>query len=427
MAQYEAVTGRRPSYLYSDLIRAEAPAAKNRYFNNLAMTQQENQFNQELSLQEDIAEEQQDQANMSNLISGAGLAVEAAPYATKAGKSALDAGGAAVDYGSSLFSTSAPAADATTSAASSATPAVKPAAVASDVLLAEGAGAATAPSTLSGAGADVAATELAIAESGGAGGTTSGVGGAAGAAPLGWILAAIAAQEMAGQSTDTVFEGQPTGTFFSMNDEGNWRPRVANDPWKGWVNDELGLNPSSGEKMDAAIQNGDWENIAKRTPATANQWVDPVGDLGYDVIQEGVEGLTGLGDQESDAVMSLINPVAATGKILEDTWICSQVKKHVGFKMSDLRALAQLRKFGMKNHTELTEHYIEYGPELIYGISEKESQKTFYASLSDTFVSPVIELVKSGDMEKAYQLYRDTTLKLTAQYAPQVYPEHANA
>ena len=99
MAQYEALTGRRPQIRYSDLVTAEAPEARKRYWNqqnlnlqNQALTQNQEQFDANLELMKEQAEEQEKQANISSMVSGAGLALEAAPYVKDAGSMALDAG-----------------------------------------------------------------------------------------------------------------------------------------------------------------------------------------------------------------------------------------------------------------------------------------------------------------------------------------------
>jgi hypothetical protein len=100
---------------------------------------------------------------------------------------------------------------------------------------------------------------------------------------FGYVLAAILAQMAATNATDTNIEGQETGNFFSQNDEGNWRPAVATEPWLGLVHDKLGWDPTAGEYFDAATRNGDWENAAERFPAAADYWADPIRSwLGYD-------------------------------------------------------------------------------------------------------------------------------------------------
>lgn len=119
---------------------------------------------------------------------------------------------------------------------------------------------------------------------GASGGSSAGVG--AGAATAGYVIAAILGQMAATHNTDTEFEGQKTGNFFSFSDDpsemnpddmsGNWRPRVFTEPWLAWAHSELGWEPTAGEKMDAAVQNEDWDTALKRLPAAADYWADPI-------------------------------------------------------------------------------------------------------------------------------------------------------
>jgi hypothetical protein len=101
---------------------------------------------------------------------------------------------------------------------------------------------------------------------------------------LGYIAAAIGGQVVATNSTGTVFEGQKTGNFFTVED-GNWKPSVATEPWLAKLHDNWGWEPTQGEKFDAAVKNGDWGKAAKRFPAAADYWADPIRSwLGFDTF-----------------------------------------------------------------------------------------------------------------------------------------------
>lgn len=261
---------------YADIVRAEAPLAKQAYYNRLAREQErkklieegslakkqlaqsaeqfekslgaekeqfetglaesKRQFAESTALSRQQSEEQAKQARISQGIATAGLGIEAYPYIKK-GVSAL---------GNVLFSESAPAVAETTS------------------LTTTGAGT-TAGGGLTGGGAS----------SGGLGG--AGVAGIAAAAILG--------QQMAVNATDTTYKGQKTGGFFTRDEQGRWAPRFGNEPWHGYLNEQWGIAPSAGEKWDAAMYNQDWGELARRTPGTVQQWLNPIGDFGYDVIE----------------------------------------------------------------------------------------------------------------------------------------------
>jgi len=78
---------------YSDIVRAEAPYAKQRYYanQNLALqndslAQNSEQFDKSLALSKKQMKESQKQADLANLVSAAGLATESYPYLEKGAK-----------------------------------------------------------------------------------------------------------------------------------------------------------------------------------------------------------------------------------------------------------------------------------------------------------------------------------------------------
>lgn len=142
--------------------------------------------------------------------------------------------------------------------------------------------------------------------SGGEGG--GGSGGESGLGTAGYVLAAIIAQNAATNSTGTVFEGQPTGNFFTGATDGGWSPSFATEPWLAWGHDQLGFDPTSGEKFDAALKNNDWDSVMKRFPAAADYWADPIRNwLGHDTWKNMV----------GDELAWLIDPIGGLFNSLE--------------------------------------------------------------------------------------------------------------
>lgn len=99
------------------------------------------------------------------------------------------------------------------------------------------------------------------------GGSTAG-GGLGGAGIFAIIAAAIAAQHLAAQNTDTKIEGQRSGGVFSGN--------FATEPWLGFLSQEMGWEPTIGQKFDAAVKNKDWSKVAKRSFGAMDYWADPI-------------------------------------------------------------------------------------------------------------------------------------------------------
>jgi hypothetical protein len=437
MSQFEAVTGRRPVYNYADMVNAEAPTAMQRYWNTKSRQEQQRQFEAQRKQQEDQQKAAETQSTISSGIGAVGLGKQiydkfstpttpTAPSLTPTtAYSGPDMMGGGVD--SMGFST----APATTPTAPAMVDPVYPgteAFAAADT-------ASTAPVLSSAGGSGVAGGEfagLSTAELGleaGAGaGAEVGSSAGAGASSFGWqvpvIGAIIAAQQMMTNDTDTVVDGQRTGNFFSMSEDGDsWDPRPATEPWHGWANDKLGYDATSGEKLDASIQNDDWGLAAQRLGPAVMEWTDPVGGFAYDAVKSGVASMFNMKDQDADKVMAVVDPFHGIGKVAEDTYLCSQVRRARGLDDSEAKNLSVFRRFALENHTELTEYYMMYGPDLVMAIAAKEDPKEFYANLYQTMVKPVINMTRDGLLEDAYRLYERITLDLFEKYVPQLYPQ----
>lgn len=114
-------------------------------------------------------------------------------------------------------------------------------------------------------------------------------GGGMGAMGIGAIIAAaIAAQHYMSNKTDTEFEGQKTNDAFSGN--------FGTEPWFAFVSDKLGMEPTAGEKFDAAINNEDWGKAARRLPDMTSYWADPARAVGTSFIRKYV------GDTAADVI-----------------------------------------------------------------------------------------------------------------------------
>ena len=138
----------------------------------------------------------------------------------------------------------------------------------------------------------------------------------AGMGPAAIIAAVIAGQLVASNNTDTVVDGQKTGNVFTGIGDGGWKPSFSTEPWLAWGHDKLGWDATSGEKLDAAINNSDWDTALKRLPAAADYWADPIRSwLGYDTwsnIGEKAFGDEGVGKVlgfMADPISGLLNQI----------------------------------------------------------------------------------------------------------------------
>jgi hypothetical protein len=99
--------------------------------------------------------------------------------------------------------------------------------------------------------------------------------------PFAAVGAAIAAQQIMAQNTDTIFEGQRSGGATSGN--------FFTEPWMAFLSQEMGWEPTAGEKMDAAIKNRDFGSAVKRMPGAIDYWADPFRGL----ISHGIQNVLG--------------------------------------------------------------------------------------------------------------------------------------
>lgn len=103
------------------------------------------------------------------------------------------------------------------------------------------------------------------------------------------------------------------------------------------------------------------------------------------------------------------------------TWICTETQKTVGMSKAEKKAMRKLRKYTKQEHPEWLTSYYFGGQVLIKAIARKvEDAKAFYEEIRKTLVSPVVELVKAGDLEGAFRHYKDLTVKLAAEHSPEL-------
>lgn len=96
MAYYDPLTGRKINYRTADVIRAEAPAARQRYFaekelglQEKSLEQNAQQFNEQIALRQEALRQQAEQAEQAQNIASLGLAKEAIPRAYGGAKKLL--------------------------------------------------------------------------------------------------------------------------------------------------------------------------------------------------------------------------------------------------------------------------------------------------------------------------------------------------
>lgn len=155
-----------------------------------------------------------------------------------------------------------------------------------------GAGAGGSSSVAGGPGGVGGGTSSFFAGEGAAGG-----GSAATSNPYGAIAALIAAigygQSKATGGNKREIEGQKTGDWFEGGSLQDRSPMT--EPWFAALREKWGLSATAGEKFDAAWKNKDWGNVAKRLPAAADYWADPIRKWISTGTEKGVGKVAGKG------------------------------------------------------------------------------------------------------------------------------------
>ena len=267
----------------------------------------------------------------------------------------------------------------------------------------------------------MAATPTASASAAG-GSAPSGLGGAG--ATAGYVAALVAAQEAMMNNTDTTFEGVKSDGFFHQDENGQWEPHAFTEPWMAFGGDKLGFkDPSPGEKMDAAIQNSDWEKVARRIPSTANQWANPIGDFAARGVKNFAE--KGLGKTGGRLAHAAVDPIGAVSDLVDDSFLCSETARQAGLAFSEIKALIRLRRWVDESPNQLSRHYFTIGSQLVKEIAKQEDLKAFYKELKADLIEPVVAFVSKKDYQSAYDHYAAKYLSLLKKYAIHLYPGYA--
>ncbi len=102
------------------------------------------------------------------------------------------------------------------------------------------------------------------------------------------------------------------------------------------------------------------------------------------------------------------------------TWLCTEIEKYIGLTDDDKAMLSKLRRYAVKHYKGWMRAYWDKGKALVDGINAVEDKHPFYEKLKDEMVNPIINAVRSGGMEEAYQKYKDDTIALFEKYAPEI-------
>ena len=110
------------------------------------------------------------------------------------------------------------------------------------------------------------------------------------------------------------------------------------------------------------------------------------------------------------------------GTITGDTWLCTQIGIHVGLSTKDNEDLKKLRYYCIKEHREWLKEYIDKGKELVLMVNatlgSTEKKELYYKDLLQTLVLPVLTAIRAGNLEDAYKIYKEESLKLFNDYTP---------
>jgi hypothetical protein len=113
--------------------------------------------------------------------------------------------------------------------------------------------------------------------------------------------------------------------------------------------------------------------------------------------------------------------VGLTYGTLRNTWICTATNKHVGTSKQERASLKKLRRYTKEHYPGWLEFYNQEGPKLIKAIEGKEPDLViFYGNIKKTLVQPCVKLIDDGDLEAAFNLYKDITAGLFEEYTPNI-------
>ena len=102
--------------------------------------------------------------------------------------------------------------------------------------------------------------------------------------------------------------------------------------------------------------------------------------------------------------------------VLSDTWICTAIETLCGLSASTLQGLSDLRRYSVKHYKEESKKYFKNGHLLVTAINQGELPDMVYGTLKETLVNECVNLVSGGDLELAYQHYKEVVEALCKQY-----------
>lgn len=128
-----------------------------------------------------------------------------------------------------------------------------------------------------------------------------------------------------------------------------------------------------------------------------------------------------LGSTVSSIVDTPVKYISDQVKGVTGTWLCTEVGRNVGLTDEDNSLLSILRRYSIKYHNGWMRAYWNEGPKLVEAIKDQEQEVTpFYKELKIKMVIPVLNLVRAGELEEAFNLYKDATVGLFQKYSPKV-------
>src|SRR3989344_3858933 len=157
-------------------------------------------------------------------------------------------------------------------------------------------------------------------------------------------------------------------------------------------------------------------------PATGNFGVDTaLGNMATPELAAVGAGAGALIGAQIGAVGGPAGALVGAGagllsSVLSDTWICTAIETLCGLSASTLQGLSDLRRYSVKHYKEESKKYFKNGHLLVTAINQGELPDMVYGTLKETLVNECVNLVSGGDLELAYQHYKEVVEALCKQY-----------
>ncbi len=101
------------------------------------------------------------------------------------------------------------------------------------------------------------------------------------------------------------------------------------------------------------------------------------------------------------------------------SFFCTEVDHMLGLPDGSDSILRRFKAYVGRNHKEWLGLYLRSAPKAVEQIYKENYGLTVFRDMKQKMVLPVIELVKDGMMEEAYQVYKEYAGNIIKQYAPQ--------